>query len=152
MADNWWRPSPRPSPPYGRRSSPGRSPPARSAPEQNAPPAPATTTQRSVVEAAISRKVLSSSPHMVLLIALRRSGRLRVTVTTPSSRDTSSVSTAGEPRRAAPPHRPGGHPSSGRPRPPTRRHPGGRAAPTQPPYWGHGLEPVPGSPPLAARL
>ena len=60
----------------------------RSAPEQKAPSAPVITTTRSVLLAAISVKMRAISNHMAALIALRSSGRLMVTVTSPSLRST----------------------------------------------------------------
>jgi len=57
--------------------------PPRSAPEQNAPPAPVSTSTRSAELLATSLNSFAIRGHMSRVTALRRFGRLRVTVTTP---------------------------------------------------------------------
>ena len=64
----------------------------RSAPEQNPSPAPVITSTRSLGVSATSSNTSMSSRHIGPLMAFFFSGRLSVTVTTPSARSTMSVS------------------------------------------------------------
>jgi hypothetical protein len=57
----------------------------RSAPAQNARPAPVTMTARTLSSASARSHASRSSLSIVVVTALRRSGRFKVTVQTPSS-------------------------------------------------------------------